>query len=162
MAQEPNDIRQSVNPEAEPKPEEIREQMAETRASLVDKIEALEEKVLGTVGTAQATVEHTVESVKETVEDSVAAVKRTFDLQCQVEQRPWVMLGASVAAGYGLGLVYASMRPDHGRQPASPNGFQTAQPAPFSPDKQAEKKKPGWAKQLTNRFAEEIGELEGI
>src|SRR5262249_36903954 len=109
------------------------------RASLVDKIEALEEKVLGTVGTAQATVEHTVESVKETVEDSVAAVKRTFDLQYQVEQRPWVLLGASVAAGYGLGLVYASMRPDHGGQPASPNGFQPAQPRPacsrFSPSR---------------------------
>src|SRR5260370_34005892 len=113
MAQEPDDIRQNIDSpaSAEPKPEEIREQMAETRAALVDKIDALEEKVLGTVETAQATVEHTVESVKGTVEDSVAAVKRTFDLKYQVEQRPWLMLGASVLGGYALGRLYPTSRP---------------------------------------------------
>jgi ElaB/YqjD/DUF883 family membrane-anchored ribosome-binding protein len=89
-------------PTEEPKPEEIREQMAETRAALTEKLESLQERVEGTVETAQ-----------ETVQDTLQAVKRTFDLRYQVNQRPWTMVGVSVLAGYTmgcLGRVYGGRR----------------------------------------------------
>ena len=48
MAQEPDEFQESLGPalETESKPEAMREQMAETRAALTDKIEKLEDKVI--------------------------------------------------------------------------------------------------------------------
>ena len=49
-------------------PEEvIKQQMLETRASLTDKLETLEQQVAGTVHSAKAAVTDTVDSVKEAV-----------------------------------------------------------------------------------------------
>jgi ElaB/YqjD/DUF883 family membrane-anchored ribosome-binding protein len=112
MAQEPDQFQESLGPalETESKPEEIREQMAETRAALADKIEKLEDKVLGTVETAQTSVEQTAESVKETVQETAATIQRTFDLKHQVECNPWLMVGGSVLAGYVLGYFVNGRR----------------------------------------------------
>jgi hypothetical protein len=87
---------------------DIRDQMAETRASLAEKIEKLENKVLGTVETAQASVEQTAEAVKDTVEITTANIQRTFDLKHQVDRNPWLMVGGSVFAGYVLGVMSTS------------------------------------------------------
>src|SRR5437762_1903548 len=92
-------------------PEVIREQMAETRASLADKIESLEGKVVGTVQDATCAVSDTVENVKEavqetvtsvkdTVSDTVEGVKESLDLRRQVDRHPCLMMGAAVAVGY--------------------------------------------------------------
>ncbi|HKB35673.1 MAG TPA: hypothetical protein VKD72_04415 [Gemmataceae bacterium] len=103
-------------------PDLIKEQMAETRVSLTDKIEKLEdtlkETVQGTLHTATDTVEnvsekveHTVETVKDAVEGSVEAVKETvhetvetvkeaFNLRRHVQRYPWAMLGGAIAVGF--------------------------------------------------------------
>jgi hypothetical protein len=124
MAQTPDDIRQSIT--------DTRHEMAETRASMTDKLEALEERVgdtvagakstaedllenvqgtVGetaeaikeTVGAARSTVAGMVENVRGTLDDTVSRVQQSFNLRSQVDRHPWVMFGGSLLAGYLLG-----------------------------------------------------------
>src|SRR5947209_10258757 len=105
----------------------IEREMEQTRASLVDKVAALEEQVVGTLQTATSTVKDTVESVKDTVssvkeavtgtvesvkdqvEHSVEAVsdtmKEAFDLRAHIRNHPWTCVGAATFAGFGVGLL---------------------------------------------------------
>jgi len=113
----------------------IRKQMEETRTSLTEKLETLEDQVVGTVkdtgsavsGTAEAikdtvstvkdsvqdtvstvkdTVEETVSAVKDTVQEGVETVKSWLDLKAHTEKRPWMVMGGSVVLGYFLeGMV---------------------------------------------------------
>jgi len=107
---------------------ETRHDIEETRASMTEKLELLEERVRDTLeetkiavddivenvkGTvdetvvvvketvtgAKSTVENIVENVKETMDDTVTKVKQSFDLRYQVEQHPWLMVGGSVVVG---------------------------------------------------------------
>ena len=98
------------------KTEVIRHNIEETRNSLADKLETLEQTVVETVqGTTCAVVEtvdtvkeavqETVEQVKETVQTTVEKVKETFDLRLQVERHPWLMLGGAVGVGYLAGTL---------------------------------------------------------
>jgi hypothetical protein len=95
-------------------PEMIKHQMSETRASLAEKLETLEQQVVGTVQSATCAVTDTVDSVKEAVQstvemaktsvhDTVEAVKDTFDISRQVRQHPWLMMSGSVILGYAGG-----------------------------------------------------------
>jgi len=92
----------------------IKQQMEETRSSLADKLESLEQHVLGTVHETTSAVTGTVENVKETVENVKDAVKETvenvketvmetFDLRLQTERHPWAVFGGSVALGFAVG-----------------------------------------------------------
>jgi len=107
--------------------DQLQQQMAETRASLTEKLETLEQKVVGTVeeattavaetvdvikesvqGTVAAvneTVKGTVTSVNETVKESVETVKDWFDISAHVREHPWAVVGGSVAVGFCLGNV---------------------------------------------------------
>jgi len=92
--------------------EVIRQQMAETRASMTEKIEALEKQVTETVKETTETVSETVdtatEAVKDTVEavsGTVEAVKETFDIHAHFQNYPWLAVGGSVALGYVLGAM---------------------------------------------------------
>jgi ElaB/YqjD/DUF883 family membrane-anchored ribosome-binding protein len=107
---------------------ETRHDIEETRASMTEKLELLEERVRDTLeetktavddivenvkGTvdetvgvvketvtgAKSTMENIVENVKETMDDTVTKVKQSFDLRYQVEQHPWLMVGGSVVVG---------------------------------------------------------------
>jgi len=102
-------------------PEVIRQQMAETRAHLTEKLEAVENLVTETVqNTTQAvsdtveavkdtvenvtgTVANTVAAVKDTVSDTVETVADTFNVRRQFERHPWVMFGGAVAVGWVAG-----------------------------------------------------------
>jgi len=101
--------------------------MEEQRASLAEKIEALENRIVQTVEGAREAVADTVETVKDTVSSSVAtvkdtvstsvetvkdtvsssveSVKETFDLPAQTQRHPWTLFGCSVAAGFAGGWV---------------------------------------------------------
>jgi ElaB/YqjD/DUF883 family membrane-anchored ribosome-binding protein len=92
----------------------IKHQMLETRQSLAEKLETLEQQVVGTVQSATTAVTDTVETVKEAVQqtvetakasvrETVDAVKETFDVTEQVRKHPWIMVGGSVALGYVAG-----------------------------------------------------------
>jgi hypothetical protein len=103
----------------------IREQMEETRSSMTDKLEKLENKVVQTVtGTTDAVTE-TVEAVKDTVKNTTEAVTETVEqvkesVQATVQtvtgtvkggirgiknlftpsKHPWFCMGASVIGGF--------------------------------------------------------------
>jgi len=92
--------------------EVIRQQMADTRSALSEKVEAVEELVSSAVKeTAQAvtktveTVTNTVENTVNTVSDSVESVKDAFNVSACVEKYPWGAMAGSVALGYTLGLL---------------------------------------------------------
>ena len=69
---------------------EIRSEIEATRANMVEKIATLEDRV----------------------DSTIQGVKRSFDPKYQTQQRPWLMMGLSVAAGYLLsGLVLGRPAP---------------------------------------------------
>jgi len=111
--------------------EQIQQQMAETRASLTEKLETLEQKVVGTVEEATTAVSETVDVIKdsvqgtvtavnETVRESVETVKDWFDVSAHVQEHPWLMVGGSVAVGYCMGTIL-SKAPQGQVQSASPS-----------------------------------------
>jgi len=88
--------------------------MEETRASLQDKLEVLEQQVINTVQDAnqtvvtvketveavKETVQGTAETVKETIQGTVDSVKDTLSLDRQVREHPWAMLAGAAAVGF--------------------------------------------------------------
>lgn len=111
----------------EPEPEVIRRQMAAQRASLDQKLDRLENRIVQTVdgareavaetvqtvkdtvqssaATVKESVQSSVESVRETVHSSVEAVKDSLDVPAHVDRHPWAMFGGSVALGFAAGCV---------------------------------------------------------
>ncbi len=135
MAERANDLQQSI--------EVARQDMEETRASMTEKLELLEERVRETleesksavedivenvketvdetvsvvketVDEAKSTVEDIVENVKETMGDTVTTVKRAFDLSYQMDQHPWLLFSGSVLAGGFLGSFVHDQRQANG------------------------------------------------
>lgn len=96
--------------------EEIKDQIAQTRSNLVNKLESLEEQV---VEPAAAAVAETVTMVKEAVGNTAEAVQstvkmvtQTFDLPEQVRKYPWRMIGAGIATGFLLAQFSKSAPPN--------------------------------------------------
>jgi hypothetical protein len=94
----------------DPKPDVIRRQIDETRESLTEKLETLEDQVKQTVDTVKSKVENTVEAVTSTVEHTVEAVKRTFDIPYQVQRHPYALTGGALLAGAALGYLVGRRR----------------------------------------------------
>jgi len=159
-------------------PEEIHEEIDQTRASLTEKLETLENQVLGTVQnvtssveetieTVKETVQGTVEDVKETVQDTLHTVKRTFDLRYQTECHPWGMFGGSVAAGFLTGFLLGGR--SHRRRSRStraaappPQGLaeRAYEPAATSAAQPAPHREPGVVSQFVHQFDPEIRQVK--
>jgi len=108
------------NEEMNREKEVIREKMEETKNSIADKLESLEQKVATpveevsekvtetieavkeTVETVKEQIEGTAEAVKEAVHDGAESVAHWFDVTHHVQNHPWVVMGASVGAGFVL------------------------------------------------------------
>jgi ElaB/YqjD/DUF883 family membrane-anchored ribosome-binding protein len=103
----------AVHELAEQSSDEMRSEIDCTRSDLADKLEALEERVMGTVQSAQEMVEDSIQMGK----DTVAAVKHTFDIKHHVEQHPWAMVGGSALAGLALGMLLQKARRGPGQAP---------------------------------------------
>ena len=91
---------------AEQDTDAMRQEIDCTRSAMADKLEALEDRVMGTVQGAQETVENSIQLAK----DTVATVKRNFDIKYQVEQHPWAMVGGCFIAGLALGGLFPRVR----------------------------------------------------
>lgn len=118
-----------------PETELIKQQMGQTRAALTEKMETLENKVLGTVDRTAGTVSNTVELVGSTVRDTVqqvgstvsgasrdvraalhetvGSVRDALDVSRQIQEHPWVMLGGSVFVGYVGGRLLDGLERGH-------------------------------------------------
>jgi ElaB/YqjD/DUF883 family membrane-anchored ribosome-binding protein len=180
--------------------EVIQQQMRATRQALSQKLQTLEDHVTGTVKDAVTTVRKTIDTVtasvqgigtdaRETVHETVAAVNKTLheaaaaagrvlDVKGQVQQRPWTMLGLSVAAGYFAGLLLRkSTRTSITVALPQANGNTTHKAQSFAthngglpPTESARRQMPGtsappvqsFAGGLTDTLAAEVGKLKGL
>lgn len=109
--------------------DQIRDEMADTRSALGEKLEKLEDKVTSTVSGATGTVSETIQAVKETVQetksavtDTVGAIKETvqetvstikdtvqqglesvselFNLPLQAQRHPCLVMSGAVVTGF--------------------------------------------------------------
>jgi len=105
----------------------IEQQMQETRHALAEKLETLENQVIGTVAEANSAVVETVDSVKEavqetvevvkgSVQDTVDSVRDALNVSRQVDRHPWLFLGGAAALGYLGGCL---LRRAEGRAPTT-------------------------------------------
>jgi ElaB/YqjD/DUF883 family membrane-anchored ribosome-binding protein len=93
--------------------EVIHDEMEQTRASLADKLGALETQVRETVSGATDAVSSTVEGVKEvvsTVSDTVDTVKEQFSISKQFDEHPWLAMGVAVGAGFVAAQLFDRAR----------------------------------------------------
>jgi len=132
----------------------IRQQMDETRNSLTEKLETLEQKVVDTVEDTTSAVKETVETVKDSIEETVTAVKDTvaetvdtvkesmregvetvkswFDVPDLVDRHPWAMMAGSVATGFCLERTFlpaASKAAAHKEETEAESHFPSAKTA---------------------------------
>lgn len=106
-------------------PEQIQQEMTETRESLTEKVAALENQVVGTVQTAADTLTGTVEAVKSFVSTAPGAVTETvkqaadvvgekmrevFDISGRVRAHPWAAVGVSGLLGCVTGYLLSGGR----------------------------------------------------
>jgi len=80
----------------------IRQHMERTRESLTEKLETLENKLLGSVQEATTAVRETVSSVKDTMQEGVESVKDAVDIPAHVDRHPWLTVGGAVLGGFVL------------------------------------------------------------
>jgi hypothetical protein len=162
-----------------PETEVIKQQMGQTRASLTEKLETLENQVLGTVQDTTSTVSGTVHDVRATVRDTmqdmratvcetVATVRDAFDVPRQMQNHPWVLLGGAVVAGYVGGRVLESI--EEGRFPpriafsgaTDPLASERLVAEPARAVAPAAPRLPSFLKSLADTFAPELAKLKGV
>jgi ElaB/YqjD/DUF883 family membrane-anchored ribosome-binding protein len=166
----------------ENEPEVIRQQMNETRASLAEKLETLEQQVVGTVQGATASVTETVENMRDAVKDTVASVqgsvretvetvKDTFDLSQAVYRHPWIAVGCSAAAGYFIGSLLrrdsARPQPSLSYARSRSNGLMRARRADseaphFSASSANGDSRPNWLAKLVETLGDETKHLREL
>jgi ElaB/YqjD/DUF883 family membrane-anchored ribosome-binding protein len=164
----------------ENEPEVIREQMEATRTDLTERLELLEQTVVGTVRETtgavtdtvkkvQEAVKDTVDVVKGTVEETVEEVRETFNLSRQVERHPWLMLGGAVATGFVAGRLLGPAEAFAGRLgsgEARPRGYTSAAPSlpgtPLNPAPPPPEEEPSFLGRLLDQFAPEVDKLKGL
>lgn len=141
----------------ERKLEVIREEMEETRASLANKLEALETQVRDTVQSATDTVASAVDGAKEvvssvsegakqvveTVSETVENVKESLSVSRYVEQYPWASLGVAVAAGFVAAQLIPTSRSTSGDYsealpPASSGSYAPSAASSYQPSTPAQ------------------------
>jgi ElaB/YqjD/DUF883 family membrane-anchored ribosome-binding protein len=159
--------------------ERIKQEMQETRSALAEKLETLEQKVVGvvgaveeatsvvgdTVGAIKESVQDTVSAVNEKVQESVASVKDLFDLSSRVQEHPWLMVGGSVAVGYCLGALLDKSGASS-PSPSSANGAAASQTAfgnqASSNGHRIETEKQAAPQGQPSLWAPEIAKLKGL
>jgi hypothetical protein len=134
---------------------EMRQGIDETRSAMADKLESLENRVIGTVQSAQETVQDSIQSAK----DTVASVKRTFDINHQVQERPWTIVGGCFLAGLAAGYLIHSGPPRSAKSPHGPAQAGTNGTAASTPRVQAE---PPSHAGVFEPFKEEIDMAKGM
>jgi len=166
-------------------PELIEQEMQQTRASLTEKVAALECQVLGTIQNATEAVHSTVESVKaavhdvsSTVKDTVSEsvhtvtdqVKNSLDVTRHTRENPWAMVGGAAAVGFVTGYFLFGPRGEHSRAASraiggSFDGLSAASrpvysPTPaYQPAQPAAPRRPGWLDEIFDRVGEEAKRL---
>jgi ElaB/YqjD/DUF883 family membrane-anchored ribosome-binding protein len=158
----------------DPEPDVIHKQIEETRSSLTEKLETLEAEVKDTVLSAKETVasakeavESTLHTAKETVQETISSVKRTFDLEYQVDRHPWGMVGLSLLSGVLAGAILGG-RLRGGRRIARRMAEASVEPpvhraaAAGSRLTHEGAERPGFMDQLSGRLGDELDKVKDL
>jgi ElaB/YqjD/DUF883 family membrane-anchored ribosome-binding protein len=157
-------------------PEVIEREMEVTRASLTDKVAALEQQVLGTIQNASDTVSNNVETVKTVVPETLTSVKDTltesvgemsdkvksaFDVGQHTREHPWAMVGGAAALGFVTGFLLTKSKtsPTYTRLAAAspPHGAPASTAPPLGVTAQpAAPRRPSWIDDLMDRAGKEL------
>src|SRR5260370_3471798 len=130
---------------------------------------------MGTVQHARMTVEDTIDSVKSTVSETVDTVKRTFDLEYQIGQHPFIAAGLALLGGAAVGAMVKGARHQRWQAPGGAHMFDCGRPVPRlrQPDGGATQAS-NWAPTgsspessaeeggLLNRFGDEVDKMKGL
>jgi gas vesicle protein len=163
----------------------IREQMADTRTALTEKLESLEDKVTSAVETAAAdvvetvaavtgSVQESVANVRESVQETIGAVKDSvkegvnafqdaFNLPAHFQRHPWLMLAGSMGVGYcAASLLQAAAKKPREQSQRSGDGV-AASPRPYKNGRSESvpAEKPA-AEGLLDKFSPELEKLKGL
>jgi len=161
--------------------EVIRNQMEAKRASLSDKLDALENQVLETAHDATSAVNQIAKDVTEVVDnvtgdiqETVQSVKDTFNIGEKIRQNPWTSLAGAFAVGFaGAYLTGSSKRSEHthsGLHFPRTNGFTPpAEPArafvnepPKEPAKETSESSSGLTSLLGTVGTEALTKIKGL
>jgi hypothetical protein len=89
--------------------ENVTERATETVETVKETVDAVKDTVSGTVENVKDTVSGTVETVKESVSSALETIKETFNLQRQVEERPWLVMSGAVLLGFVGGKLIGNL-----------------------------------------------------
>jgi len=163
--------------------EVIHDQMEETRASLANKLEALESQVRETVQSATDTVSSAVDGAKdvvtsvsegakqvvEKVSETVENVKESLSVSRYVEQYPWASMGVAVAAGFAAAQLLPAQRstsgdPSEALPPASSGGYFPSDTGarPSTSESSHQQQSSAVSGALKDVFGTAIGTVEGL
>jgi ElaB/YqjD/DUF883 family membrane-anchored ribosome-binding protein len=103
-------------PTADPTPEDVQHEMADTRAHLSGQVHALEDKVLGYAHDATDAVEGVLHGVNDAVRASAGSVQQAakdarafawhaLDVRRHVRRYPWLAVGCAAALGLVCGRL---------------------------------------------------------
>lgn len=130
------------------------------------------ERPQGTFEQAQDKAEQIAGDVRETAQQAIDQVTQNFDLNQQVAQRPWLLFGAAMAAGYLLGnLGGGGGREEYwynqrATMPYSPSSFSYGQGAPAAAMQQAQQyessQREGTMGKLGRKLFSNLGSLEDL
>jgi len=139
----------TLAPTVTPKsPEQIEQEMQQTRESMTAKVSALENQVVGTVQTAADTLTGTVDAVQSLMQSAPTAVsesvqqaasvvgdkvKEMFDVTGQVQKNPWTSVGVSAGLGFIAGLILFRNQTAAASAPATPTYAVPPIAAPSAP-----------------------------
>jgi len=90
--------------------ETVTDTVASVKDTISDTVETVKESIQGTVKAVTGTVGDTVETVTDSVHSAVDSVKEFFNVPHQVERHPWLMMGGSVLLGYLGGRLLTPRR----------------------------------------------------
>jgi ElaB/YqjD/DUF883 family membrane-anchored ribosome-binding protein len=153
--------------------EVIEGEIEQTREGLADKLEALTQQLTGTV----EDVGETVEAVVETTKDTISNIKEAFNIPKQVEEHPWLAMGASILVGFIGGKILSSMTSGSDRHHGShtngwagpmPQGMSSASAIPMErqtyeePREQTQEESSGWLSGLKEQFSSELNKAKGL
>jgi ElaB/YqjD/DUF883 family membrane-anchored ribosome-binding protein len=157
--------------------EVIEGEIEQTREGLADKLEALTQQLTTTV----EDVEETVEDVVEATKDTISNIKEAFNIPKQVEEHPWLAVGASVLVGFLGGKLLGSMGSGRNHHDGShTNGW--AEPMPqrmssasyegrpqsdtradtYDSTQETQGESTGWLSGLKEQFAPELNKVKGL
>jgi hypothetical protein len=132
---ERTDYGQDIATEEQPRSETIRRDIESTRASLDEKLGALQNRV----------------------RDVQTKAKQAFDLNHQIAAHPWTMFGASIAAGFGLGLVVGGGDDEEHHWRANPTMFDQGQLPTRSRSDYREERMPYRQQEYSAQYAGSFG-----